>query len=83
MRNTRYLVWKVLTEVERSTVTGLEDLLPVSPGHTVSPGLPGLTPGDLLAQPHQLLRHPDVLDSRQGVVALPLQHDGHGIYQEW
>ena len=79
MRNTRYLVWKVLTEVERSTVTGLEDPLPVSPGHTVSPGLPGLTPGDLLPQPQELLRHLDVLHGGQGVVALPLQYDGHRI----
>ena len=72
-------MWKVLTEVERSTVTGLEDLLLVSPGHTVSPGLPGLAPGDLLAQPNELLRHLDILDGTQGVVALSLQHYGHRI----
>ena len=69
------------SDVERSTVTGGQDLLLISPAHTVSPGLLGLTPGDLLAQPQELLRHLDVLHSRQAVVTLPLQHYGYWIYQ--
>ena len=79
MRYLLYLVWKVLTDVERSTVTGLEDLVPQSPGDTVSPELPGLTPGHLLSQPNKLLRHLDVLDRSQGEVALSLQYNGYRI----
>ena len=61
------------SDVERSTVTGGQHLLLISPAHTVSPELPGLTPGDLLPQPQELLRHLDVLDSSEGVVTLPLK----------
>ena len=62
-----------MSDVERSTVTGGQHLLLISPAHTVSPELPGLTPGDLLLQPQELLRHLDVLDGGDGVVSLPLQ----------
>ena len=73
-RGSLYLGWEVMSDIERSTVTGLENLLPLCPAHTVRPELPGLTPGDLLSQPNKLLRHLDVLDSSEGVVALPRQH---------
>ena len=69
-----------MTDEERNTGTGLEHLLPVSPGHTISPELLGLTPGDLLAQSNKLLRHLDILDSCKGVVPLPLHLYGHRIY---
>ena len=59
--------------MERSTVTGGQHLLLISPAHTVSPELLGLTPGDLLAQPQELLRHLDILDVSEGIVPLPLQ----------
>ena len=61
------------SDVERSTVTGGQHLLLISPAHTVSPELPGLTPGDLLPQPQELLRHLDILDVSEGIVTLPLQ----------
>ena len=61
-----------MTDDERNTGTGLEHLLPVFPGHTVSPELLGLTPGDLLSQSNKLLSHLDILDSSEGIVALPL-----------
>ena len=54
-------------------MTGGQHLLLISPTHTVSPKLPGLTPGDLLIQPQELLRHLDVLDVSESVVTLPLQ----------
>ena len=63
-------------------MTGGQDLLLISPAHTVSPGLLALTPGDLLAQPQELLRHLDILESCEAVVTLPLQLYRHGIYQE-
>ena len=61
------------SDVERSTVTGGQHLLLISPAHTVSPELPGLTFGDLLIQPQELLRHLDILDVSESVVTLPLQ----------
>ena len=67
------LLWKLRSDMERSTVTRGQDLLLISPAHTVSPGLLGLTPGDLLAQPQELLRHLDILDEGEGIVTLPLQ----------
>ena len=67
------------SDVERSTVTGGQHLLLISPAHTVSPELPGLTPGDLLPQPQELLRHLDFLDISEGVVTLPLQLNGRRI----
>ena len=71
-----------MSVVERSAVTGGQDLLLISPVHTLSPGLLALTPGDLLAQPQELLRHLDILHTCEGVVTLPLQLYRHGIYQE-
>ena len=71
---------KQRSDVERSTVTGGQHLLLISPAHTVSPELPGLTPGDLLAQPQELLRHLDILDDSEGIVTLPLQLYGRRIY---
>ena len=50
-----------MSDVERSTVAGGQHLLLISPAHTVSPELPGLTAGDLLAQPQELLRHRDIM----------------------
>ena len=69
------------SDVERSTVTGGQHLLLISPAHTVSPELPGLTPGDLLPQPQELLRHLDILNKGEGIVPLPLQNYGFRIYQ--
>ena len=48
-------------DVERSTVTGGQHLLLISPTYTVSAELLCLTPGDLLAQPQELLCHLDIL----------------------
>ena len=62
-------------------MTGGQHLLLISPAHTVSPELPGLTPGDLLPQPQELLRHLDILNKGEGVVSLPLQLYGRRIYQ--
>ena len=70
-----------MSDVEGSTVTGGQHLLLISPAHTVSPELPGLTAGDLLAQPQELLRHLDILDVSEGVVTFPLQLYGRRIYQ--
>ena len=69
------------SDVERSTVTGGQHLLLISPAHTVSPELPGLTLGDLLPQPQELLRHLDILNKGEGIVPLPLKNYGHRIYQ--
>ena len=71
----------MMSDVERSTVTGGQHLLLISPAHTVSPELPGLTLGDLLPQPQELLRHLDILDDSEGIVTLPLQLYWHWICQ--
>ena len=62
-----------MSDVERGTVTGGQHLLLISPAHTVSPELPGLTLGNLLPQPKELIRHLDILDVFEGVVSVPLQ----------
>ena len=72
-----------MSDVERSTVTGGQHLLLISPAHTVSPELPGLTPGDLLPQPQELLCPLDILDGGEGVVPLPLQLYWHRIWQRF
>ena len=60
-------------EGEGGAGAGGEDLVLVSPGETLSSPLSRLTVSHLLAQSHELLAHPDLLDVREGVVALSRQ----------
>ena len=66
-------------QVVGSTATGGQDYLLVSPGHTVSPGLLGLTVSHRLAQTFKLLAHSDILDVGQTVVATSGQMERDGI----
>ena len=73
------LVPQVSGEVERTAVTGGENL-PTEPlSETVVPVLLRLTLGHPVAQAEELLRHLDVLHGGEGVVPLPLQHYRHRV----
>ena len=62
-------------EGEGGAGAGGEDLVLVSPGETLSSPLSSLTVSHRLAQSHELLAHPDVLDVREGVVAFSRQDE--------
>ena len=73
------LLWEILIEVERRAVTGGEDLLQELPVDAVWPRLLGLALDHLLAQLHQLSRHADVLDCRDGVMSGSLENYRDGV----
>ena len=64
-----------------STSALREHSLPVLPGLTVQPELLCLTASHRPAQSYELVRHLDILDVGEDVVALPIQLEGHGVYQ--
>ena len=65
-------------ETEGSTAAGGEEVVPVSPGHTVRLHLLHPTPGLLLAQSQELLRHLDLLDVGECEVSLSGEN-----YRDW
>ena len=73
-----YLLSVVRGETEGSTAAGGKEVVPVSPGHTVRLHLLHPTPGLLLAQSQELLRHLDLLDVPEPVVSLSREN-----YRDW